>query len=288
MYYLPSMVDWPRPEVMRHMRAGENLALMTTRLTKDKWDAQCTRHLVAHKALSAYDITYLLPLYLYPKNGDEVEDLMDYAVREEAEQCGIRRKPNLAPTFVEDVCKRVKLSFVPDGTGDLLKTFGPEDVFHYIYAVFHSPMYRERYAAFLKTDFPRVPVTSKRPLFRKLCGLGARLVALHLLEDVPEGRVTFPEGDDNTVDKPRYVEAKQRVYINDAQYFADVPGEVWEFHIGGYQVCRKWLKDRKGRLLSYDEIRHYMKVVSAVAETIRVMARIDEIIGSHGGWPLAG
>jgi len=277
----------PRAEVMRHMRAGENLGLMTTRLTKDKWDAQCTRHMIGHKALSAYDITYLFPLYLYPKNEDEVEDLEDYAVREEAERYGILRKANLAPAFIEDVSRRVRLSFLPDGTGDLKKTFGPEDVFHYIYAVFHSPMYRERYAAFLKIDFPRVPLTSKRPLFRKLCGLGARLVKLHLIEDVPEGSVTYPEAGDNRVDKPRYVDSKQRVYINDTQYFGNVPAEAWGFHVGGYQVCRKWLKDRKGRQLTFDDRSHYMKAVSALVETLRVMNRIDGIISRHGGWPLA-
>ena len=281
----------PRPQVMRHMRAGENLGLSTTRSIEigRGWEhVFCTRDMIQHHTVSLKEVNYLFPLYLYPKNEDEVEDLEDYAVREEAERYGIVRQPNLAPAFIDDVSGRVKLTFVADGTGDLKKTFGPEDVFHYIYAVFHSPMYRERYAAFLKTDFPRVPVTSKRPLFRKLCELGARLVGLHLLEDEPEGPVTFPEANDNTVDKPRHVEAKQRVYINEAQYFADVPGEVWEFHVGGYQVCRKWLKDRKGRLLGYDDVRHYMKMVSAIGETIRVMNRIDEIIGRHGGWPLGG
>ncbi|NIA14644.1 MAG: DNA methyltransferase, partial [Nitrospiraceae bacterium] len=171
--------------------------------------------------------------------------------------------------------------------GDLKKTFGPEDVFHYIYTVFHSPTYRERYAAFLKMDFPRVPLTSKRPLFRKLCELGARLVKLHLVEDVPEGSVTFPEAGGNKVEKPRYVDAEQRVYVNDTQYFGNVPVEVWEFHVGGYQVCHKWLKDRKGRLLSFDDIHHYVKIVSALGETISVMKAIDTAVNRHGGWPLA-
>ena len=276
----------PRTEVMRHMLTGENLGLMTTRLTKDKWDAQCTRDMIAHKALSAYDITYLFPLYLYPKNEDEIDDVEDYAAKEEAERYGVRRKPNLAPAFIEDVSGRVKLVFVPDGAGDLKKTFGPEDVFRYIYAVFHSPTYRARYAAFLKIDFPRVPLTSKRPLFRALCDLGARLVKLHLLEDVPEGSVTFPVPGDNLIDKPRYVDTKRRVYINDTQYFGKIPLDVWDFHIGGYQVCQKWLKDRKGRQLSFDDIRYYIGIVSALGETIRIMKGIDKAIERHGGWPL--
>ena len=280
----------PRPQVMRHMLAGENLGLSTTRSIEigRGWEhVFCTREMIQHHTVSLKEVNYLFPLYLYPKKKDEVDDLEDYAVREEAERYGIRRKPNLAQAFIEDVSRRVKLSFVPDGTGDLKKTFGPEDVFHYIYAVLHSPMYRDRYAAFLKIDFPRVPVTKRRPLFRALCGLGARLVSLHILEDVPEGSVTFPVADSNKVDKPHYLDTEQRVYINDVQYFGNVPAHVWEFHVGGYQVCRKWLKDRKGRSLSYDDYRHYKQIVSALEETIQSMRRIDEAIDSHGGWPLA-
>ena len=180
-----------------------------------------------------------------------------------------------------DLEKRLGLSFVSDGKGDLKKTFGPEDVFNYIYAVFHSPTYRTRYAEFLKSDFPRVPLTSDVKLFRSLCGLGAELVALHLLEspklDKPIAR--YPVKGSNLVEKgfPKYRRPRRAGAGHAAsrskragcistkhasrprtgwarrpatgQYFEGVPPEVWNFHIGGYQVCEKWLKDRRGRTL---------------------------------------
>jgi len=155
-----------------------------------------------------------------------------------------------------------------------------------VYAVFHSPTYRERYAAFLKIDFPRLPLTSRLPLFRALCGLGERLKGLHLMEADVRPITTFPETGDNTVDKPRFDEAHGHVYINKTQYFGGVPKRVWEFHVGGYQVCHKWLKDRKGRQLSYDDLTHYQRIVAALDETIDLMAKIDKAIDQHGGWPI--
>lgn len=211
---------------------------------------------------------------------------MDFVAREESARYGDIRTANLAPAFISDLSQRVKLVFVRDGTGDLKKTFGPEDVFHYIYAVLHSPTYRERYAQFLKRDFPRVPLTSNPRLFRALCEFGRRLTTLHLLQDANGAGATFPVKGDNTVRSVRYVDAQQRVYINDTQHFNSVPPEVWAFHIGGYQVCHKWFKDRKGRQLTYDDITHYIRIVSAIAETINIMCRIDETISERGAWPI--
>ena len=176
-----------------------------------------------------------------------------------------------------------------DGSGDCEATFGPEDVFDYIYTVFHSPSYRERYAEFLKIDFPRVPLTSDREKFRKLVRLGGDLVALHLLESPLLARpaTRYPVVGDNRVEKgyPKYfapgvvepgskagdgvVLEVGRVYINRSQYFEGVPSEVWEHQVGGYQVCDKWLKDRRGRQLSYDDLTHYQMVVGAAGETDR-------------------
>ena len=176
-----------------------------------------------------------------------------------------------------------------DGHGT--ETFGPEDVFDYMYAVFHSPTYRSRYAEFLKIDFPRLPLTSKKKLFRKLCALGEELVNLHLMEKHGPEMTAYPVNGDHLVDKIRYKEPdknnpKGRVWINKTQYFEGVPPEVWEFHVGGYQVCRKWLKDRKGRNLTYDDQKHYQHIVSALSETIRLMSEIDKAIDNHGGWPI--
>jgi predicted helicase len=171
------------------------------------------------------------------------------------------------------------------------KTFGPEDVFHYAYAAFHCPTYRTRYAEFLKIDFPRLPLTGDKALFARLAALGRELVGLHLLENVPAPQATYPQAGDNLVartGKSAYKsptsEAPGRVFVNDLQYFDNVPPEVWGFYVGGYQVCEKWLKDRKGRKLSYDDLQHYRKMTEAVRQTLRLMEEIDRAIPA---WPLA-
>jgi predicted helicase len=158
-----------------------------------------------------------------------------------------------------------------------------------MYAVFHSPTYRERYAEFLKIDFPRLPLTSDLGLFRALAEKGEELVALHLMEspELDHGTPRFHGIGSSEVEKVRYAEPAEGrpglVYINKTQYFQGVEPEVWEFHIGGYQVLEKWLKDRKGRSLSYDDVSHYGKIVVALKETIRLMGEIDAIIPS---WPM--
>jgi hypothetical protein len=162
----------------------------------------------------------------------------------------------------------------------------PEDIFNYTYAVFHSPTYRSRYAEFLKIDFPRLPLTGNPDLVRALAKLGGDLVALHLLESPKlDKRRTEFIGSNRTVEKVSY--SKNTVWIDKPQTsgFRSAPDEVWNFHIGGYQVCEKWLKDRKGRTLTKDDIAHYHKIVIALAETIRLMSEIDKVIEKHGGWP---
>ena len=157
-----------------------------------------------------------------------------------------------------------------DGQGDLEETFGPEDVFHYAYAVFHSPTYRERYAEFLKRDFPRLPLTSDLDLFSDLCQWGEELVSLHLMRSsyLDNPFTTFPQSGSNVMEKAKYDPEEKRVYINkEKQYFDNVPEETWNFRVGGYQVLDKWLKDRKGRDLSSEDIEHYRKVVTALHET---------------------
>ena len=223
--------------------------------------------------VAAYDINYYFPLYLYPRD----DNLLDTAEE--------RRRPNLSPQFVNELSEKLGLSFVPDGTGDLAASFGPEDVFFYAYAVFHSPEYRERYAEFLKRDFPRLPLTSERGLFAALAGKGAELVGLHLMTSPILDRLItrFPEGGDNVVEKVRYDTANNRVHINSAQYFEGVPEETWGFRVGGYQVLDKWLKDRRGRALTSADVRHYQRIVIALTETRRLMWEIDETIP---GWPM--
>lgn len=235
------------------------------------------------------DGSSVFPLYFYP-DANKKDTL--FAASEPSNAPGGRR-PNLAPSFNADITTKLGMSFVPDGHGNLHTTLGPEDIFSYMYAVFHSPTYRLRYAEFLKTDFPRLPLTTNPDLFRTLCNLGERLVALHLMEQsgTTIAPPTYPIEGSNVVEKVEYREASDgtpgRVYINKTQYFEGVPSDVWEFHVGGYQVCQKWLKDRKGRTLEYEDGEHYQRIVTALAETIPLMAQIDEAIEECDGWPIA-
>lgn len=164
-------------------------------------------------------------------------------------------------------------------------SFTPEHIFFYAYAVFHSPTYRARYAEFLKTDFPRLPLTSNYLLFFRLARFGEQLVDLHLLESEIESEVTFPEKGSNKVETVKY--ENEKVWINKTQYFENIAETAWNFYIGGYQVLNKWLKDRKGRTLVFDDLEHYRKVVAALSQTLRLMRNIDDAIEENGGFPIA-
>ena len=276
-YYTSYMVDWARPEVMRHMLAGDNLALITSRMTK----GESYQHTLVSKTISEVILlspktsnnAFVFPLYLYPAKGE-----MQF---EEG------RRPNLNPEFIKAVSDKLRLKFAEDDKGNLTETFGPQDIFNYAYAVFHSPTYRSRYAEFLKIDFPRLPLTSDKQLFKALVEKGAELVSLHLMEspllEKLYTQVKFDIRGSGMVEKVRYDEKAQRVYINKEQYFDSIPLEVWNFHIGGYQVCEKWLKDRKGQKLTINGAQHYQKIVVAIKKTIRLMAEIDALIPR---WPL--
>jgi predicted helicase len=236
--------------------------------------------------LSVHGAASIFPLYLYTTLKDTEGTF--FAIED------IKRKPNLSPQFIAAVTEKLDLDFVLDGKGDLQTTFGPEDVFHYAYTVFHSPTYRERYAECLKIDFPRLPLTSDRELFKALAGRGEELVALHLMESPKLNHLItkFPVVSSNEVENVRYAEPRQdacgadisgRVYINKTQYFEGIEPDVWEFQIGGYQVLHKWLQDRKGRKLSFDDLFHYQKIVVALKETMRLMAEIESLIPA---WPI--
>ena len=292
-YYSEVAMDRPRRELKQHM-LRPNLSLSVTRQTKaDYW----RNAVVANTPTPALyteikDGANVFPLYLYPDPSKP--DLWGAAAGDAPSSAPGGRRPNLAPEFIAGFAARLGLRWVADGKGDRQTTFGPEDVFSYLYAIFHAPTYRARYADFLKSDFPRVPLTSNAALFRDLCALGDRLVALHLLEAEGDkaGRPSFPAGGDNQVEQVRYLEPdaasgrRGRVYINPTQNFDGVEPDTWEFHIGGYQVAEKWLKDRKGRALTYDDIEHYQKTLAALAETATLMERIDGVIEESGGWPV--
>ena len=268
----------PRNEVMTHLMNRNNLAFITTRKTVDQWETFVSEYICSHKSCAAYDINNIFPLYLYPTNTPTLFET-------EPTNSPNGRRPNLAPEFINELSQKLGLEFFPDGKGDQAKTFAPEDIFNYIYATFHSPTYRQRYAEFLKIDFPRVPLTSNKQLFWELANKGDKLVQLHLMKDTGTEISSYPESGSNLVEQIKYNETKQQIWINSEQYFDHIPPHIWNFYIGGYQVCQKWLKDRKGRELSFDDLVHYQNIISILSETIETMSDIDQIITKHGGFP---
>ena len=252
----------PRGEVMRHMLAGENVGIITTRLTKDDWAVLATNHIAAHKSGSRYDISYLFPLYLYPS--PESEKKQKEAFEEDNPFQDGERIENLSPKF---------RAFVD---GKYTHHYSPEEILGYIYAVLHSPTYRQKYLDFLKIDFPRVPFVNERKTFEALAALGWELMQAHLLKTIPDSLTVDVIAGDFEVEKPRYNPQHERLYMNKTQYFSPVPRDVWAFHIGGYQVLDKYLKSRKGRVLSLDEIETVQNVVNGLRFTIDQMQRIGE------------
>ena len=270
----------PRPDVMRHMLAGENLALHVCRQTvSTTW-----QHVLITNALTddcyvsnkSRERGYTYPLYVSPS--EHIPTFSNV------------RNANLNHECIKTLSAALSSDFISDGAGDLETTFGPDDILHYVYAILHSPKYRRRYADFLKSDFPRVPLPGDSGLFADLSRTGARLLSLHLMEaEGTDTHATFPNAGNNQVDKVRYTPPKGglpgRVWINREQYFESVEPDIWAFTVGGYRPAEKWLKDRRGRALSDEDIDYYRKIVAALAETRRLMSGIDDVIEQHGGWP---
>jgi predicted helicase len=180
--------------------------------------------------------------------------------------------------IVDELSKKIGLRYTEEKE-ETPKTFAPIDVLDYIYAVLHSPTYRETYSEFLKIDFPRVPYPKNADQFRKLSSIGATLRKYHLLDDVEPSykMASYPIEGSNEIEKLEYKDGN--VYINKTQYFENLPFEAWNFFIGGYQPAQKWLKDRKGHTLSVDEIEHYQKIITALYKTYEIQGHIDGVMG---------
>jgi predicted helicase len=184
------------------------------------------------------------------------------------------------------------LQWIVEDQGDLRRSLGPKDVAHFFYALFHSPTYRQRYADWLRADFPRVFVPADRRLLRELCNIGSKLAALHLFnEPVSAGRrkktsnCSGVAGEAIGPGYPKHVRGK--VYVSKTAFFDGVPSDAWEYRVGGHQVLRKWLKDRRHRTLTDADAAHYRQMAAALAETRKRMDEIDRLIERHGVWPAA-
>jgi predicted helicase len=205
----------------------------------------------------------VFPLYLYTDSGE-----LDSAVQ---------RQPNLNITIVEKIAKSIGLWFTAEKQ-DNENTFAPIDILDYIYAVLYSNNYRTKYKEFLKIDFPRVPYPENTEQFQKLVSIGSILRSLHLMENVSPAMDTadFLVLGTNEIETVNY--KGEKVYVNKHQYFDHVPKDAWEYYIGGYQPAKKWLKDRKVRVLSFNDIELYQKIISVLKLTIALQVQLDELV----------
>ena len=254
-----------RFKLMSNYVLGSNLGLNIVRQSKLKGlEVLVSNNLTNRDFITNH--TFNFPLYSYLKNQKQQNAFET-----------IDRVPNLNMEIVKEFAKNLDLSFTneKETTKD---TFSPIELLDFIYAVLHSPTYREKYKEFLKIDFPRIPHPKDKETFWSLVKLGGKLRQIHLLEsNVLSHFITqYPVTGDNIVNKKATFE-DGKVWINKTQYFENVPQVAWEFYIGGYQPAQKWLKDRKDRELSEEDINHYQKIIVALTETDRLMKEIDKI-----------
>jgi predicted helicase len=271
-------LGWPVADVTPHMLPGDNIALVTTRLTKGEpfQHVLATRDMNEVICLSSKTSNngFIFPLYLY--------------AGEQKTMTGQERRPNFDPSFLKRLADALG---VKQGHPDSLpEKVSAEDIIGYICAILHSPVYRARYASLLARDFPRIPITTSKPLFGELAKVGRELLAAHLLESpkIDKFTTSFPVAGNNIVETVQFDMVRERVMINETQYFGDVPAESWDFFVGGYRVADKWLKDRKNRQLTYEDTQHYQRIIAATLEIRALMKRVDAVVENYGGWPIAG
>jgi len=251
---------------MQHLVNGNNIGLITLRINgeNEQFVSLVTNYIIEKGSLPRGNYS-IFPLYLYNTESELKTD-----------KSNKNRSPNLNIEIINSISETLSISFLNEKEQSV-NTYSPIDILDYIYAVLHSPFYREKYKEFLKIDFPRVPYPKDKDTFWKLVKLGGELREIHLLESpkVESYITSYPVDGDHGVVKPKYEDSK--VWINETQYFDKVPEVAWNFYIGGYQPAQKWLKDRKGRTLNFEDIQHYQKIIVALTETDRLMKEIDKI-----------
>lgn len=272
---LHDAVVWrTRGSFMRQMSAGVNIGLLATRQASNNFNhIFCSRYAIEMKACSHDRNTELFPLWISSLNQGSL-------------LTNEKRRANLTDEFVDKISQSTGLVYDIDVSNE--KQFCPHQVLDYIYAILYSREYRTLYRSYLLRSYPRIPSSPNAELFMALSELGREIVSLHLMESpklntyITKWQGSMPS---NEVKKITYSDETVWIDKGKTEGFQGVPENVWNFHIGGYQVCEKWLKDRKGRVLSAEDITHYQKIVVALNETIRLMKKIDEVIEQHGGWP---
>jgi predicted helicase len=263
---------------MKHFLDGRNLGLIIGRQGQVVGSMSWNLAFIS-KSITDFNMYYrgggvLFPLYL--------ESPKQFIIGQKPQE----RIPNLKSEIINKIANKLGLKFTNEKE-KTVGTFAPIDVLDYIYAVLHSPNYRDKYKEFLKIDFPKVPYPKNVKSFWALVKLGGEIRQIHLLESpiVDKYITKYPKSGNNAVLKPNYVASESKigtgsVYINETQFFANVPNIAWNFYIGGYQPAQKWLKDRKERILGFEDIQHYQKIIVALSETAKLMQEID-LIGTE-------
>ncbi len=283
-FYHPSLVWSMSRPTMQHLVDGRNLGLAIGRaggaIDQGEWNIVLCANSITDLNLYRRGGNSVFPLYLKNEKSSTQGDL------------GLSGQPrmNFSGEFLTSLSNNLGAKPLTNGMPAGIE---PEDIFQYTYAVFHSRTYRIRYGEFLKIDFPRLPLPRGLDFFRNLAHRGGQLVALHLMESqkLKDYHTNLVASGDFRVEKVSY--SDETVFIDKAKNtgFKGVLQEVWDFQVGGYQICHKWLKDRgpkkgqPGRVLTEEDIDHYQKIIIAISETIRIMGEIDEVIEEHGGWP---
>lgn len=272
----------PRGANMSNFVQKQNIGLVFRRQQPKSRDLYifCCKNIVADGYIRSDNKggESIAPLYIYTDSKDQ------QIIHDSGE-----RSPNLNTGILKEFTSRLSLKYVQEKISDR-QSFAPIDILDYIYSVLHSPVYREKYKEFLKIDFPRVPYPEEKEGFWQLVLLGRQLRQIHLLESskVNDSITTYPNEGTNKVTRKMTknsigweavdnIGEIGKVWINDQQYFEGVPLTVWEFYIGGHQPAQKWLKDRYGRVLSFEDLLHYQKIIVALNETKKLMQEIDAL-----------
>lgn len=251
MLYGDYAFDYPRPQINNQLIDGNNIALITTRQTKEHFGVFVSKvPLGQHKIVTPYDGSYIAPLFSFLDTNGSLETeskILNYRI-----------------DIVEKVNSRIG------------KDVEAMELFDYIYGMLNSPIYINRYKEFLKLDFPRVPYPKNIDEFNQISEIGKRLRELHTMENSPSWaiEVGYPIVGSNIVENVEYKD--HRVYINEAQYFDNISESAFNYYIGGYQPAQKWLKDRKGRELSFGDIRHYQEIIYSLSETNKIISQFYE------------
>jgi len=256
----------PQSAILNQIKDRDNFAVCLIKSSRDYlFPILVAKNIVDKTYLSPKDNLTVFPLYIYKENMGQEERIVNF----NKELYGkIAKGLNYLPCYDDNL--------LVDPTSEYNGVLYPQDLFDYIYAVLHSPSYRERYKEFLKIDFPRIPYPTDWEKFRDLAEKGEELRQLHLMEDLPSKTgVGFPVAGSLQVDCYRWQD--NRVYINAEQYFEGVPESAWNFYIGGYQPAQKWLKDRKGMTLSLEDVKHYQRIIYVLQQTERIMLEIDKM-----------